>query len=126
MSDFSQLRGFANELLRSEGPVAEGGRAAIKRGATNVKRKSMSTIIAAVGARHAKHYGKSITYDIFNDGMSAEIGPQVGKKQAFLGKILEHGTSTSAPHPHLFPAADEEQEQIEEGVMKAVAKALKL
>lgn len=125
-SDFSQLREFAQELIASEGPVREGGRKAIKRGAMNVKRVSRSTIRGAVGVAHAKHYAKSIDFDLENDGLTARIGPRLGGNQAFLGKILEHGTATSPSHPHLFPAADEEQLKIENGVMLAVKRALKL
>lgn len=125
--DMREVRALAADLLASEGPVREGARKSIKVGATHTKTDAQRAIRAVTGRNggHAKHYPRSIDYDILDDGLAAEIGPSIGKKQAFLGKILEYGTATSPPHPHLIPAAESEQERIAQGLSEAVAKALR-
>jgi hypothetical protein len=57
-------------------------------------------------------------------GLDAEIGPEVGRTQAFLGKILEFGTATSRPHPHLIPALLAEQPRLTEQIAALAAEVL--
>lgn len=125
--DMHEVRALAADLLSSEGPVREGARRSIKAGATRTKADSRRAIRAAIGGNggHAKHYPRAIDFDILDDGLAAEIGPSIGNPQAFLGKILEYGTATSPPHPHLIPAAENEQERIAQGLADAVTKALR-
>lgn len=77
--------------------------------------------------RYTKHYPRSITSTFVANsptGMAArpyvEIGPEVGRNQGALGSILEHGSATSPPFPHLIPAA-REQEPILQGVLARIA-----
>lgn len=124
--DMSEVRALAADLLGSNGPVREGAKKSIKAGATRTKAESVKTIRGALSGSksYAKHYPRSIDYDILDDGLAAEIGPSIGKRQAFLGKILERGTATSRPYPHLIPAAEAEQERIADGLVEAVVRAL--
>lgn len=119
-----EVRKLAADLLVSDERVKSAARAAIKRGAVNIKRDSRSRIISAVGQAHAKHYAAAITFDLENQGLTAEIGPQIGRPQAFLGKILEYGTATSGAHPHMVPALEAEKPKLERGILEAVEKAL--
>lgn len=119
-----EVRRLAADLLISDERVRDAAKAAIKKGAVNIKRDSIKMIISAVGAAHAKHYAKSITFDIKDQGLTAEIGPQIGRSQAFLGKILEFGTATSGAHPHMIPALEAEKPRLEQGLMLAIDKAL--
>lgn len=122
--DMSEVRDLATDLLSAEGKVRTAVQVSVKRGAMNVKRDAQRNIIGQVGRAHAKHYASSITFDVLPGGLAAEIGPTIGYRQAFLGKILEFGTATSAPHPHMVPAAEQEQGRLAEGVLVAAMDAL--
>lgn len=122
--DMSELKDLMSDMIISDERVRDGVRASVKRGAWNVKREAQRDIIGQVGLRHAKHYPYSITFDILPGGMAAEIGPTIGRKQAFLGKILEYGTATSGAHPHMIPAVESEREKLAQGVVTAALQAL--
>lgn len=123
--NMDEVRELASDMAMSLTPVKQGVQAAVKRGAVNVKNDAKRDIVSQVGRNHAKHYAGAITFDLMNGGMAAEIGPETGHKQAFLGKILEFGTATSPAHPHLVPAVEREQEKLVAGILVAVEKALK-
>lgn len=139
--DMSEVNALAEELVQSDAKVREEGKRVVKRGAMNVKRESRKRIRESVGASfssgsggltrrtgsgkgHPKWYPASIDFDLDDNGLAAEIGPKLGKKQAFLGKILEYGTATSPPHPHMNPAADEEEPRMQDAVARMVKRAL--
>lgn len=122
--DMSEVRKMASDLLGTDEQVRSKVKASVKRGAMNVKRDAQKDIIGQVGQSHAKHYASSITFDVINDGMTAEIGPTVGRTQAFLGKILEYGTATSPPHPHMVPAVEAEQGKLADAVLAAALEAI--
>ena len=122
--DMSEVNALAEELVQSDAKVREEGKRVVKRGAMKVKRNSRSSIRASVGRRHPKWYASSIDFDLDDSGLAAEIGPKLGKKQAFLGKILEYGSATSPPHPHMNPAADEEEPRMQDAVARMVKRAL--
>lgn len=122
--DMSEVNALAEELVQSNAKVREEGKRIVKRGAMNVKRTARSAIVGSVGRRHPKWYASSIDFDLDENGLAAEIGPKLGKKQAFLGKVLEYGSATSPPHPHMNPAADEEEPRMQDAVAQMVKRAL--
>jgi hypothetical protein len=71
----------------------------VTRGALNVKNDWRTNATATAG-RHARHYPRTISYDVWRipGGAMAEIGPDKAKKQGALGNILEFGTSRQAGH----------------------------
>ncbi len=77
----------------------------------------------AIGG-HAKGYPNKITTD-FTGGRSpsVEVGPILGGMGS-LGGILEFGSPTSGPHPHLHPAFDEEIPRFDEAVIQVAGEAL--
>jgi hypothetical protein len=98
-------------------------RVAVQHAASEVKRKARDNIS---GHATLPAYPYSITYDtrIEPYGASAAIGPDKGKAQGPLGNILEYGTSSRAPMPHLAPALDSESAAFEQGVSALVEKLL--
>lgn len=122
--DMSDVRRFAGVLLTSDKRVKPAVARAVKKGAVNVKKNAQDNIRAQTSSSYTKHYPKAITFDIQNGGLQAEIGPEVGRTQAFLGKILEFGTATSPAMPHLDPAIDAEIPAFEQGIMQAVDEAM--
>lgn len=104
--DMSEVIAMANILLSTEGPIRAEGREVLKNGAGKTRERAWNHL--KTRRRYTEHYPSAITYDFVGNGLAVEIGPEIGRTQAFLGKILEHGTSTSPPFPHLVPAAEEE------------------
>lgn len=80
----------------------------VKRGALNVKRDAVKRV---TGLAHLPHYPRSIGYDVDRQGAVTEaiVGPDTDKRQGSLGHLVELGSPTSAPHPHMYPAADAEE-----------------
>ncbi|MGA5629798.1 hypothetical protein ACPCTH_33520 [Streptomyces cellulosae] len=74
---------------------------------------------------HAKHYSRSITYDVHGGAASvwAEIGPDKARTQGALGNIIEFGTRNNAPRPHLGPALYAEDGGFYRGMQIAVRQA---
>jgi hypothetical protein len=72
----------------------------VARGALNVKR-DWRTNARATGRKHAKHYPRSIGFDIARYGpdiWAATIGPDKGGPQGALGNLLEYGSVHNPPH----------------------------
>lgn len=122
--DMSDVRRFAGVLLTSDRRVRPAVAKAVKKAAMNVKRDAQDNIRGQTRGQYTKHYPKAITFEMQAGGLQAEVGPEVGRKQAFLGKILEFGTATSPAYPHLYPAADAEIPGLEQGIMQAVDDAM--
>ncbi|WP_346536948.1 hypothetical protein [Micromonospora sp. DPT] len=80
----------------------------VARGALNVKKDAQAR--AKRIGRHVRRYPYSIGYDLHQGlrGPVAEIGPEVGRGQGSLGGVLENGSPTSPPHPHMLPAGQAE------------------
>jgi len=95
----------------------------VEKGALNIKNGARERIS---GLRHAPAYPRSITYDVWRDlrGPLAEIGPDKNKRQGALGNILEFGSPTSAPHPHMRPATEEELPRYEKAMEDLAARLL--
>lgn len=92
----------------------------VTKGALNIKTEARE--LAPHGPR-TRAYPHSITYDVNIRGASieAEIGPDKGLPQGPLGNILEYGTATTAPQPHLQPAFDHEVPRFEEAAADVAA-----
>ncbi len=110
------------EVLRSSAEDAL-PRAAklVKRGALNIKKGAQRR---APTGPHVPYYSKSINYDTGEEGQLAwaEIGPDKHKRQGALGNLLEYGSATSPPHPHLGPAGEEEEPKFAAQMDKLAAK----
>ncbi|MEU3112666.1 hypothetical protein ABZ652_01130 [Micromonospora chalcea] len=80
----------------------------VKKGALNVKRDAANRV---KGLGHLPHYHRAIGYDTTRRGPVTEavVGPDTNKRQGSLGHLVELGSPTSAPHPHMLPAADAEE-----------------
>lgn len=96
----------------------------VAKGALNVKKDAQGRA-AGIG-RHVRRYPSSIGYDLYQGlrGPTAEIGPEVGKGQGSLGDILENGSPTSAPHPHMLPAGEAEAPRFESAMNDLAARLL--
>lgn len=72
------------------------------------------------------YYAETITHEVHVNGATivGEIGPESGG-QGSLGHILEDGTATSPPHPHLGPAIDEEMDAYAAELLTAGARAVR-
>ena len=88
----------------------------VARGALNVKKDAQARA-KRIGS-HVRRYPASIGYDLWQGlrGPVAEIGPEVGRGQGALGDILENGSLTSAPHPHMLPAGRAEAPRFEKAL----------
>jgi hypothetical protein len=77
----------------------------------------------AIGG-HSRGYPNKIT-STFTPGRSpsVEVGPILGGMGS-LGGILEFGSPTSGPHPHLHPAFDEEVPKFDEAVVQVAGETL--
>ncbi|WP_432051128.1 HK97 gp10 family phage protein [Verrucosispora sp. NA02020] len=80
----------------------------VKRGAENVKKDAQRRV---TGLKRLPHYPRAIGYDVVRRGTVAEatVGPDTRKRQGSLGHLVELGSPTSAPHPHMGPAGDAEE-----------------
>lgn len=129
MADLDDL---ARDLATAADAILEPLRAVVHRGANNVKRDARA---AASGIRHAPTYPYTIGYDYEEsaDELQATIGPDVdlvvggGPKQTpgNLGVILEFGTATSGPIPHILPAGEREEPRFERAARQAVDRVLR-
>lgn len=102
--DTSQVGRFAADLTR-RGPLAQLRAYRLVREAGERCRDDARK--RAPRGPHLPHYASSITatYSETGDGPESVVGPDRGKPQGPLGGLLELGTATSGPHPHLRPAA---------------------
>jgi hypothetical protein len=98
-------------------------RAVVQRGAWNIKRDAQR---AVTGHPHLPHYPQAITYDTeqAGDTVTAEIGPDKTRRQGPLGNVLEYGSPTRPPIPHLGPALQNEQPRFEKALGDAAVKSL--
>jgi HK97 gp10 family phage protein len=94
---------------------------------TSVKMKrDMQSRAKRAAGTHARAYPSSITFDVAEEGdrVSSEIGPDKERPQGALGNILEGGSSTSAPHPHVTPAFEANKDDLVTGAEKAIEDSL--
>lgn len=110
--------------VRINGQLPDLGKAAagIKALAAVVVAKSAHDIEAKAKAKAPVDTGNlknSITTDIAEDGMSAEVGPT-----ASYASYVELGTARQAPQPYLIPAAEEVVPQFEKAILEIAEKAV--
>jgi hypothetical protein len=68
---------------------------------------------------HIPHLIRGIGYDTHSTAggtYSVEVGVDPKNRQAFLSKVIEDGTLTSAPHPGAIPALDTEEPKFVQAV----------
>lgn len=111
--DASEVHRLAADLTALGPEVAAKARPVVLKGAVNVQRDARDL---ASGHRGLGAYPRSITFDLDDGGLSAEIGPDKELPQGPLGNIVEYGTSKNAPMPHLGPALDNEAPKFEEAL----------
>lgn len=119
--DASELDQLAAELVALGPEVQQKIKAVVVRGALNIQRDARDL---APQSDRLRGYPHSITFDLDDDGLAADIGPDKDRAQGPLGNILEYGTSTVAPKPHLGPALDNEVPQFEEWVAKVASEGV--
>lgn len=120
--DVSEVEDLARDLaVAARAPDAD-VKAAVKRGAVNVKKDARAL---ASGIGHAPAYPYSIGFDLEDNGFAARIGPDKDRRQGALGNILEFGTSKNGPIPHLNPAMDAEEPRFVRALQAAAVKALR-
>lgn len=102
-----EVAAYADVLIKAPGVVAKDARAAVRKGALNIKTDARRR---ASGLAHAPSYPNSISYDTTETATSAtaEIGPDKNRRQGALGNLLEYGSTKNAPIPHMRPAAEAE------------------
>jgi hypothetical protein len=105
--DATEVIELAEFLARAPGVAAAAVKPTVARGAYQIKKDAKSRV---AGLRHLPAYPSSITYDTHasSSAVWADIGPEKGRRQGPLGNIVEYGSPTSAPHPHMAPAAEAE------------------
>jgi len=120
--DMAQVKALAAELGGVGARVRPAVKAVITKGALNIKNAARDSILAQSRHIYVKQYPYSISYDVSVGAgavVSAEIGPDVTKPQGYLGNILEFGTGTKPPYPHLVPAWEAEIDSTEMWIGKA-------
>jgi hypothetical protein len=86
----------------------------VGKGSNNVKKDAQRIIRGASHRGYLPHYPYSITYDVTSgEVIAGEIGPDSGRLQGGLGRLLENGSQNNAPIPHLAPALDLEAPKFE-------------
>jgi hypothetical protein len=105
--DATEVAALAEFLARAPGVAAAAVKPTVARGAYQIKTDAKSRV---TGLRHLPAYPSSITYDMHTteSAVWAEIGPDKNRRQGALGNIVEYGSPTSAPRPHMAPAAEAE------------------
>ncbi|MDP9145659.1 MAG: hypothetical protein M3N43_13385 [Actinomycetota bacterium] len=116
------LRELLVDLAKAE-RIQPAVRAVVQRGALNVKQDWARRWS---GIAHAPALARAITYDTKETAgqVSAEIGPDKGRRQGALGNIIEFGTSKNAPIPGGMPALAAEGPRFEKALADVAEKAL--
>lgn len=94
----------------------------VNRGALQIKKGARERV---TGFAHLPRYPYTITYDPYLSlrGPGAEIGPE-HRGQGMLAAIIEYGSPTSAPIPHMLPAVEDELPKFEQAMRDLAVKAL--
>lgn len=124
-ADTSELLAYARHLEFAVTDAEPELRKITERGALNIKRNSQARLRGLSRRRYLKHYYRSLSYDMDDDGMGAEIGPDASKPQGGMGRGVELGSVHTPPFPHLFPSLDEEEPKYLDQVSRALIKALR-
>lgn len=98
--DVTALEAFAADLARNQAQLDQQARQTVSKGALNIKNDWRANAAATAG-RHARHYPRTIGYDLTTApgvGSEAVIGPDKDELQGPLGNLLEFGTSQQGGH----------------------------
>jgi hypothetical protein len=109
--DMSDVRRLERHLARVIPRARRDARAVVRRGAVNIK-KDWKANARSTAPKHAKHYPRSISFDVNNYGpdiIMAIIGPDKGGPQGALGNLLEYGSVKNPPHRDGGRALDVEE-----------------
>lgn len=96
-------------------------------GALNIKKDWQKTWRALRHkGSHIKGLPNAISYDVFPlpGAVRAEIGPDLYRRQGWIGHEIEFGSPTSAPHPGGAPAADAEEPRLEAAMLALTVKLM--
>ncbi len=98
--DMSDVRRLERHLARVVPQARRDTRAVVMRGAVNIK-NGWKTNARATSGRHARHYPRTVGFDIAALGPDlwmATIGPDKSAVQGALGNLLEYGSVQNPPH----------------------------
>ena len=87
--DTSEVRTFAADMRQVDSRLARHVKPIIKRGAQNIKNQLVEEMRSS---RHFRGVAPGISYDLVDDGYTAEIGPTRGKPGS-LANVAYFGTS---------------------------------
>jgi len=116
--DFSEVADMAANLGRVSGAVVQEARKVVAKGSLNIKNDARERISDHPSWKRLAH---TINYDLA--GLSAVIGYD-DRGQGELAGIAEFGSARHAPHPALFPAAQDEAPRFADEIAKVAAKAI--
>jgi hypothetical protein len=124
-ADASEVFAYANHLEQAITTAEPELRKVTERGAFNIKRNSQRRLSGISRRHYLKHYYRALSYDMDDDGLGADIGPDASKPQGKMGRGVEFGSVHTQPFPHLFPSLDEEEPKYLDQVSRAIIQALK-
>lgn len=115
-ADVSQVREFAAQLNEALAAAPDEVARVVYRGAFNIQKDARDR--AKLIGPHVRRYPSAITFETARHGAetAAEIGPETDRGQGALGGILENGSPTSPPHPHMLPAGQAEAPRFEKAL----------
>jgi hypothetical protein len=109
---------LARDLEIASETVVEEGKKVVGRGCLNIKKQAQGIIRSNSPRGYLVHYPRAISYDVTAHAadITGEVGPDRGRLQGGLGRIIEYGTVNNAPIPHLSPSSDAEEPRFERAV----------
>ncbi len=121
--DWSDVDHWALQLNLAAADVLPGALGVVAKGSLNIKTDARQR---ANFHSTAKLYPGTITYDtrVTKTAAIGETGPRTDRPQGPLGHLLEFGSPTSAPRPHLNPAGDAEEPRFVEAMEALAARLL--
>jgi hypothetical protein len=124
--DFSDLTALTADLGRVPDVAGPLIKKAIQVTATNVKKDWQASAKEHVVAGHARAYPYSVDYDITvdRDGVTAEVGPNLGKAQGALGIVEDApGGVRGKPQNNARKALAANQDDFQKGLGIAIRDA---
>lgn len=95
--DLSEVRALSQDLGRAPARAQQGMAGVVEKGALNVKARMVEDAQSHHG--HARHFHRSISYDVTDRGgsVSADIGPDKERTQGSLGNLMYFGSKNNGP-----------------------------
>jgi hypothetical protein len=116
--DTGELDDLADDLGAVD--IGNAIRPVMSKAGFNMKR---GMIDDAPRGKHLPGYGKSLQYEIKDNGLAVEAGAKP-EGQGLLSRSLEYGGVYSAPHPHIIPQLDKEAPIAEGFIVEAIEGAI--